>query len=156
MKLNIMGFKLSHSININCPQQTVFEFVTDFRNDTKWWKRVIKTEKLTEGDMGVDSEFLQYSYVMLGIKVRNHLKVLEYQPHEYVTYVNESPQLGYDLRYTFTPQGQELTTFTLDATIHAKRALQLFLPLTKLILKKQLSMYFAELKVYLETEHQLS
>lgn len=107
-----MAFEVSHSITIACPQNTVFKFVTDFRNDTKWWKRVIQTEKLTDGEMGVGSEFLQYSYVMLGLKVRNHLKVLEYSPPDYVVYVNESSQLAYDLRYSFLSQGQGHTTFT--------------------------------------------
>ena len=139
---------ITQSIIINCSQQDLFDFVTDFRNDTKWWKPVIRTEKTTNGDINIGTQFIQYAKVMF-ITVENNLKVTEWQPPEYVTYSNESPQLSYSLRYEFQPTEQG-TQFTLFAELEMKGLLLILKPITMWKLQGQLEKYFGLLKKIME------
>ena len=139
---------ITYSIIIERSQADVFNFVTDFRNDDKWWKPVEHTEKITEGDMQVGSEFLQHAKVMF-IKVQNHLKVTAWHPVDYVEYVNESNQLPYSLRYEFETVDKG-TKFTLSAELEMKGLLRLLKPFTMRSLDRQLETYFGVLKRHLE------
>lgn len=141
---------IKHSIIIACPRDDVFNFVTDFRNDTKWWKPVIRTEKITPGEMAVGTVFKQYSKVMF-ITIENNLTVTEWNPTEYVGYINESPQLAYTLRYDFEAV-EGGTRFSLIAELEMKGMLRLLKPITMRTLHKQLQEYFDLLKQVMEVE----
>jgi Polyketide cyclase / dehydrase and lipid transport len=140
---------ISHSVVINRPQKEVFEFVSTFENDTKWWKAVDHTDKITPGPMGVGTVFHQTATVM-GIKVINKLTVTEYVPYEYVRYINESKQLAYSLLYKYDKVGGG-TKFTLEADLKMQGVLAMLAPLTMSFLKGQLEKFFNILKNYMET-----
>jgi hypothetical protein len=140
---------ISHSIDIQCPQQEVFDFVSTFENDTKWWKAVDHTDKITPGPLRVGTEFHQVSRVA-GIKIVSKLIVTEVNHFEYVRYKSESKQLTYALLYRFEKVAGG-TRFTLEADLELKGALGAFIPLTMRILKGQLNIYFGLLKEYMET-----
>ena len=137
-----------HAIDIHQLPEAVFNFVTDFRNDTRWWKPVIRTQKMTDGDIKVGTKFIQYSKVLF-VTIEGHLQVLEWNPSFSVKYRNESPQMPYDLLYKFEPiQGG--TRFSLDASIEMKGVLKLIKPITMWILHRQLKKYFGLLKKVME------
>ena len=71
--------QIKTSIRIRRSQEKVSAFGTDFRNDEKWWKTVIHTEKTTEGPIGVGTRFRQTAKVML-FTVHNELEIVEYDP----------------------------------------------------------------------------
>lgn len=139
---------ITHSIVIARPREEVFAFVTDFRNDTKWWKPVIRTEKVTPDEIGVGSIFKQYSKVLF-VTVESELRVTEWNPPEFVTYINESPQLAFSLRYQFDEDAGG-TRFSLIAELEMKRLLRLLKPITMRTLHKQLQEYFELLKQVME------
>jgi len=135
---------------INRPPAEVFEFVTDFRNDTKWWKLVTHSEKLTEGEIGVGTVFIQHAKVMF-VAVQNQLQVLEWDAPNYVKYRNDSNQLGYDLLYQFEPV-EGGTRFSHHVNLEMKGILNLLKPITMRILDAQQKKYFNVLKQVMESE----
>ena len=139
---------ISHSIVIARSQEDVFNFVTDFRNDTKWWKPVIRTRMITDGTMKVGSEFEQTAKVMF-VTVKNKLIVTDWHPPQYADYINESPQLPFKLRYQFD-EVEGGTRFTLIAELEMKGALGLLKPITMWTLHRQLNSFFGLLKQVLE------
>lgn len=139
---------IKHSIIIARPRDEVFNFVTDFRNDAQWWKPVIRTEKITPGEMGVGTLFKQYSKVMF-LTVENNLTVTEWNPPQRVGYINESPQLAYTLSYDFE-EVKVGTRFLLTAELEMKGLLRLLKPFTMRTLHKQLQEYFGLLKQVME------
>ena len=141
--------QIETSIRIRCSQEKVFAFVTDIRNDTKWWKTVIHTEKITEGAVGVGTRFRQTAKVML-FTVHNDFEIVEYDPPHHMRAVNRSPELAYDVIYRFTATETD-TTYTMIAQLEAKGVLRFLLPITLRVLKGQSQRFLSGLKTYLET-----
>lgn len=141
--------KIEISIRIRCSQEKVFAFVTDIRNDTKWWKAVIHTEKTTEGAVGVGTRFRQTSKVML-ITIHSEFEIVEYDPPHHMRAINHSPELPYEVIYRFNATETD-TTYTMIAKLEAKGVLRWLLPITLRVLKGQSQRYFSALKTYLET-----
>ena len=139
---------ITHSIVIERSKEDVFNFVTDLRNDHKWWEPVLSTDKITEGAVGVGTEYIQHSKVMF-ITVKNHLKVTAWNPFDSIESVTESKQLAYALRYEFETVDNG-TQFTLHAELEMKGLLRLLKPFTMRSLDHQLETYFGVLKQYLE------
>lgn len=141
--------KIEISIPIRCPQEKVFAFVTDIRNDTKWWKAVIHTEKTTEGPIGVGTRFRQTAKVMI-VTVHNNFEIVEFDPPHHMRAINHSPELAYDVIYRFNSTGPD-TIYTMIAQLEAKGVLRFLLPITLRVLKGQSQRFFSALKTYLET-----
>jgi len=145
-----MSTPISHSVVINRPLEDVFAFVTDFRNDKKWWKPVTYSEMVTSGEFGVGSEFIQHAKVMF-VPVQNRLRVLEISAPNWVRYRNESNQLAYDLMYKFEAVDGG-TRFSHDVQLEMKGVLGIFKPLTMWFLNREQRKYFGLLKEVLESE----
>lgn len=139
---------INHSIVINRPPEEVFAFVTDTRNDSKWWKPVIGTEKITPGEITVGTKFRQTSKVLF-ITINSVLGILEWNPPHSVKYRNESPQLPYNLLYQFVAV-EGGTNFILDAELEMKGVLKLLKPIIMQALHGQLKTYFGLLKQVME------
>lgn len=137
-----------HAIDIRRSPEEVFQFVTDFSNDKHWWKAVIDSQKMTEGEMRVGTKFIQHSKVLF-VTIESHMQVLEWNPPHSIKCRNESPQLPYDLLYTFEPI-EDGTRFSLDASVQMKGALKLIKPITIWIVRRQLKKYFGLLKQVME------
>ena len=139
---------VTHSILIQRPIDTVFHFVTNLENDHHWWKASIATRKLTNGSIGMGTQFDQLSKLM-GISIHNHLHIVEWSPPASVRYSNTSKQLAYTVDYLFNEENH-FTRYRLNATLEIKGILKLLMPLTMRALDKQLNSYFNNLKQYLE------
>lgn len=145
---NANSTAIKYAVVINRSPSEVFNFVTDFRNDTRWWKPVIRTEKVTDGDIMQGTKFIQYSKVMF-VTIQGHLQVIEWNPPLWVKYRNESPQLPYDLLYKFDAfEGK--TRFSLEADMQMRGVLKVLKPITMWILHRQLKKYFWLLKEVME------
>jgi len=137
-----------YSIFIQRPVEDVFNFVTDFRNDKAWWKLVSHTEMVTPGDFGVGSEFVQSAKVLF-ITIHGRLRVLEWDPPNWIRYRSESKQLSYNLLYTFKAVDGG-TQFTQDAQLEIKGVLRIFRPFTIWFIRWAQQRYFPILKQVLE------
>lgn len=140
---------ITHSIIIARPVEEVFTFVTDLENDRYWWRTLSLTRKLTAGPVRLGTEFDQAAQVGWA-KVRNHLRITDWQPPSQAVYRNESAQLAYTVVYTFTPEAGG-TRYRLAADLEPKGLLKWLLPLTLRVLRGQLDSHFKGLKAYLES-----
>lgn len=147
-----MTVPMRYSIIIHRPIEEVFNFVTDFRNDKAWWKLVSHTEMVTPGEFGVGSEFVQSARVLF-ITIRGRLRVLEWDPPNWIRYRGESKQLSYNLLYTFEAV-EGGTRFSQDAHLEIKGILRVFYPLTVWFINRAQHRYFPILKQVLEQNAQ--
>lgn len=67
------------SIEINKPAAEVFAFMSDFANDMKWQSGLIRSEKTSDGPMGVGTTGLYVQKVM-GKEMKNEVQVTAYDP----------------------------------------------------------------------------
>ena len=72
-------FKFEKSIQINRPQQEVFDFVTDLANDPKWQSSIESVERSSDGPIGAGSTW-HYVTKMLGRKSEAEIQMTSFDP----------------------------------------------------------------------------
>ena len=104
-------------LSIPAPIEAVFAFVSDFRNAAKWDPRTYKSEKTTDGPIGVGSRFM-LTGGMLSESLINRLHlpvsvvgmalpydVVEFDPPNEFVLAGESPILRWRDRLAFSEEG---------------------------------------------------
>ncbi|MGB0525760.1 MAG: SRPBCC family protein [Flammeovirgaceae bacterium] len=77
--------ELSESIIINRSASAVFEYYTDFSRHPEFIHLLEETQILTDGELGVGSEFLQIGEAIIGGDLKMHSKVTAFSIDERVT-----------------------------------------------------------------------
>lgn len=117
------GISVRTSIVIQRETQTVFAFVTDLRNDPKYVPELESVEKITEGPIGVGTEFRSRMRLRNGI-FEGVEEITEYQPpNRMASHIVTAmrPNLGV-LTFEAIPAGTRLT-YRLDTEIAYTSAL---------------------------------
>ena len=122
---------ITNHIMIQKPQETVFDFVADMRNELKWNPDVQFMDKLTEGPIGVGTRFKAKWHLSDTIEV----EITRYDRPNYVTFVNGgSLEVTLDLNLLTSESATELKTKFI-ATPHG--FLRTIFPVMKRKLKSQ-------------------
>jgi hypothetical protein len=135
---------ISNHVIIQRPQEIVFDFVADMRNELKWNPDVQTMEKLTEGPIGIGTNFLAKWTLSDTINV----EITRYERPYYVTFVNGG-KLSVTLELSLSSSGNKTEMSTkFIATPHG--FLRAIFPVMKNRLKSQEQKNMENLKRFLE------
>lgn len=93
---------ISNRVVIQKPQETVFDFVADMRNELKWNPDVQLMQKITADSIGAGTRFRAKWHMSDTILV----EIVRYERPQAVTFVNGGP-LEVRLELNLTPSGNE-------------------------------------------------
>lgn len=142
-----MAFK--ESVYIDAPVETVFGIITDFEHAPSIMETVVKTEKLTEGPIGVGTRIREVRNIR-GKEAEAELVVSEFIPNEKYAVTSESFGMTVEYRYHFTAKDNG-TTVDFTGLLRAKGLKNaLIKPLFERILKKEDKDHLVKLKEYIE------
>ncbi len=135
---------------VACDQETAFDFMTDPRNDPKWWKGVHQTVVTSDSDHGVGTTYRQRCSV-LGMRFWIDFEVTEYDRPNFIHIKTTSGPTPFDTRYTFEPAPDGGTRLAMVGVVGAggfvfKLAGQLF----KWAIERQEEKFFDNLKALLD------
>jgi uncharacterized membrane protein len=104
-------FKYEKSVLINCPQQEVFDFVTNLSNDIKWQASIESVRQISDGHTGVGSTF-RYESKLLGRKSETEIQLTSYDPPNGASVKALNGPIPFENTYRFeTQDGGTLVTF---------------------------------------------
>jgi carbon monoxide dehydrogenase subunit G len=72
-------YQFEKTIDIDRPQQEVFDFLSDLSNDTKWRDSAVSSELQSEGPMGVGSKIHSVDKIM-GRKIESTAEISVWDP----------------------------------------------------------------------------
>lgn len=126
----------SDEVVIPKSKDEVFAFATNFDNSTKVMPNVVKIEKLTEGPVGVGTQFKETREIR-GKEASAVIEIVDFQPNDRYSVKSELEGLETIYHYTFNEQGEE-TKVHFDCEIKASTfKMKLVKPLFKIIMKKE-------------------
>lgn len=136
-------FAVETSVDVGRPVDEVFAFVTDPRNDIRWW-RGVRTIEVLHGDGGVGTEYAQRGR-LFGLPFFNHLKVEELDPPHRMVMRTIRSLTPFVAVYTLTALDGGRTRFAMTAEVAARGHFRLFGPLFAPLLRWLTRLYFARL-----------
>jgi uncharacterized protein YndB with AHSA1/START domain len=151
------------SIDIEATPETIFEHLTQADKLTDWQTFLADAEQVSEGEVGVGTEFrleidvkaqFPQAVSVLGTEaIVMQGTVTEYEPYQTLQLAGESSYNTMDIRYTCTDAGDGITRLQQHSTFDFKNPLlNAVAPLVKGILVKQGNEGLQRLKTRLEAE----
>jgi carbon monoxide dehydrogenase subunit G len=95
---------IEKSFHINKPAADVFAFMSDFANDAKWQADLIRSEKTSEGPIGVGTTGLIVQKVM-GKEMKNDIEVTAYDPPKLFAAKTTSGPVQFEFTTTYEEMG---------------------------------------------------
>lgn len=139
---------ITGEVLIGARVEGVFDFAADERNEPLYNRRMLRVEKVTDGELGVGTRFNAVMKTAGGMPV-----VIEYtgfsRPGS-LTSLSRTDALDIEGAVTFTPEGDR-TRLSWTWKLHPKGYLRLLAPLIWLIGSRQERANWISLKNYLET-----
>lgn len=99
-------YKFEKSILINRSQQEVFDFVTNFANDSKWQSGIESVEQTSDGPVDVGST-LRYKVKFLGRQIEAVIEVTGYDPPNQASVKSINGPVPFENTYKFEPKEDE-------------------------------------------------
>ena len=93
-------FKFEKSVQINRPQQEVFDFVTDLANDPKWQSSIESVERTSDGPIGAGSTW-RNKLKFLGREIEAEIELTSYDPPNKASVKSVSGPVPFESNYTF-------------------------------------------------------
>jgi len=122
----------------------VFAFATNLDNCSKWLKQVTRIEKLTDGPLGVGTQFRE-TRMMGKREATSTIEITEHASPRVHAATAAFPGGQATYRYTFTPEGDG-TRVRLDAKVEARGLGKLMAPIIVAAMKKQDGAQLEDLK----------
>jgi uncharacterized protein YndB with AHSA1/START domain len=130
----------------------VFAFVTDPRNDPRWWRGVREVRIVTrpaDPDDPVGTEYEQVTQ-LFGRQFVGRIRLTEHDPPHRATLTSVQSATPFVAIYTFEPMGAERARFRMTATVAVVGPYRLLGPLFLALIRRQTRIYFGVLKQVLE------
>lgn len=144
-----MAFK--ESVYIDAPVETVFGIITNFEHAPSIMKTVVKTEKLTDGPIGVGTKIKEVRNIN-GKAAEAELLVSEFIPNEKYAVTNDSFGMTVEYHYEFAAKEMG-TTVDFNGFIRSKGLRNAMIkPLFERILRKEDKGHLVKLKEYIEQQ----
>jgi carbon monoxide dehydrogenase subunit G len=97
-------FSLEKSYHINKPAADVFAFMSDFANDAKWQVDLIRSEKTSDGPMGVGSTGI-FAQKFMGKEMESQVQVTEFDPPKRMAMKTTSGPVQFSMDTSFEEMG---------------------------------------------------
>lgn len=140
--------QLERSVLIERPVEDVFSFVSNFENESKWCEEVVRTQKTSEGPIGVASTFTDHVEFM-GRTIESSYEVVAYEPNRAVTIKTSSGPVPFVATYSFDG-ADGVTKLAILAEAEPGGFFRLATPIIRRQLDKQWERNLANLKQLLE------
>jgi uncharacterized membrane protein len=137
------------STMINRPIEQVFAYVSDFQNNPQWQNALLETRRLTEGPLGVGTEFTGVRKFM-GRKMESVLQFTTYEPNKEIVYKSVSGQ-PFEGSFLFEATG-ECTKLTSVLKLQTGGLLGLAEPLIAANVERESEANYSDLKALLENQ----
>jgi uncharacterized membrane protein len=137
------------STMINRPIEQVFAYVSDFQNNPQWQNALLETRRLTEGPLGVGTEFTGVRKFM-GRKMESVLQFTTYEPNKEIVYKSVSGQ-PFEGSFLFEATG-EGTKLTSVLKLQTGGLLGLAEPLIAANVERESEANYSDLKALLENQ----
>jgi uncharacterized membrane protein len=136
-------------IKINRPIEEVFAYVSDLQNGTKWQSGLVESKRITEGKLGIGSQFTGVRKFM-GRRMESIIQFTTYELNKKIAFKSISGASPFEQSFLFetTTEGTRLTT-VLD--LQTSGLMFLAKPMIASGLKREMDTNFANLKVMLES-----
>jgi uncharacterized membrane protein len=109
--------KFEKSIFINRPQQEVFDFLSNFENDTQWQSSLISAVRISDGPTGEGSTW-RYTSKYLGREAEADIEMTSYDPPHQISAKTISGPVPVESTNKFEAQdGGTLVTTSIQAEI---------------------------------------
>ncbi|QHE51064.1 SRPBCC family protein [Pontibacillus sp. HMF3514] len=126
----------SDEVTIAKPKDEVFTFAANMDHSTDVMPNVVKIEKLTEGPVGVGTQYRETREIR-GKEASSVIEVVEYKPNEKYSVKSSLEGLTTIYHYTFTERDGE-TKIRFECEINASTLkMKLVKPVFKRIMKKE-------------------
>ena len=136
------------SVIIDRPVETVFAYLSDFENESKWMPGVLKNSKITDGPVGVGTRYLEVSNFMPLWRPRAVYEITEYIANSKISFKSISGPN----RFTGSCRVEQIdgrTRFTYLLDLHM-RGLSLLEPLALRLFARRAKAGFEKLKRLVE------
>jgi uncharacterized membrane protein len=141
--------QLEKSVLIERPVEDVFSFIFNFENESKWCEEVVRTQKTSEGPIGVGSTFTDHVEFM-GKTIESSYEILAYELNKTVTIKTLSGPVPFVATYSFD-DADGVTKLSILAEAEPGGFFKLATPIIRRQLDKQWERNFANLKQLLES-----
>lgn len=143
---------ISHSIVINRPIAEVFDVATCQRRCVVWQSGMVTAQKLTDGPVGVGTEYEQTSQ-MLGFQAINRPVITVWEPSQRFAYHSEGNRSTIDVEMNFA-EVDGGTQMTVTTTMPEARDMMTRFtePLVRQAMKRMMRTDLENLKELLESE----
>ena len=141
--------KNEKSIIIQRPIEEVFAFVSDLQNATQWQSGVLEVRRVTEGPLGIGTQFA-FVRKFMGRKMEAISEFVAYEPNSKVVFKNNSGPMDFENSYLFEAT-DECTRLTSILEMQPKGFISLAEPLIDAGLKREMETAFGDLKDLLES-----
>ncbi len=140
--------RVVESVTISCSIQDVFDFVSDFQNDKRWWSGVIEARQISQETAGKGTRYLQVVR-LFGQTFEVGVEVTEYSAPHYLAISNQQGMTPFTATYALEPVA-EGTRFTMDAQVSPQGIFKVLQPLFVPLLRYQTRTNFQKLKQVME------
>lgn len=89
-------------IDVDAPQQTVFNYLADGTRTPEWYEAVRSAKKTSEGPVGEGTRF-RFTRVLPQGEVVNEVEISEFREPDLVTYTSRSGPTPFVYRYRIEP-----------------------------------------------------
>ena len=141
--------KNEKSIIIQRPIEEVFAFVSDLQNATQWQSGVLEVRRVTEGPLGIGTQFA-FVRKFMGRKMEAISEFVAYEPNSKVVFKNNSGPMDFENSYLFEATDED-TRLTSILEMQPKGFISLAEPLIDAGLKREMETAFGDLKDLLES-----
>ena len=141
--------KNEKSIIIQRPIEKVFAFVSDLQNATQWQSGVLEVRRVTEGPLGIGTQFA-FVRKFMGRKMEAISEFVAYEPNSKVVFKNNSGPMDFENSYLFEATDED-TRLTSILEMQPKGFISLAEPLIDAGLKREMETAFGDLKDLLES-----
>jgi uncharacterized protein YndB with AHSA1/START domain len=110
----------THSILVDAPLQSVFDYVSDLTRHPEWSGGELKIEAVTPGPIAIGKEYISKGQVATQKNRPNTVRVSEYEPPRTFGFIAKDPDFG-DVSHVFTFADQDggvLVTRTMTVSLN--------------------------------------
>lgn len=140
--------RLEKDVVIEKQIDDVFSFILDFENESRWADEVVRTEKTSEGPIGVGSTFADH-VEFVGRTMRTSYEIVEIQTNAKITIKTSSGPVPFTATYSFDEIGDS-TRLSIAAAVEPAGFFKLATPMIRRQLSSQWTHNFNNLKALLE------
>ena len=141
--------QLDKSVLIERPVEDVFSFISNFENESEWCEEVVRTQKTSDGPIGVGSTFTDH-VEFLGRTMKSSYEILAYDLNKTVSIKTSSGPVPFVATYSFN-DADGVTKLAILAKAEPRGLFKLATPIIRRQLGKQWDRNFANLKRLLES-----